>query len=231
MGNDVTCRDTQPVVVRGEGRSSALPFWRSVCISLGASPTRRVNAASMVLVLCIGDLHIPHRTSDLPPQFKEILLPGKIQYILCTGDLCTKEVYEYLKTICTNIHVVKGQFDEDQSYPERKMVKIGELKFGLIHGHTVIPWGDIQSLGMIQRQMDVDILVSGQTHEFRTYAYEDKLLVNPGSASGSYSSSKPASTPSFCLFDVDGAKATIYTYKLKDGEVKKEKMFFESKSL
>ena len=84
------CRDTQPVVVRGEGRSSALPFWRSVCISLGASPTRRVNAASMVLVLCIGDLHIPHRTSDLPPQFKEILLPGKIQYILCTGDLCTK---------------------------------------------------------------------------------------------------------------------------------------------
>ena len=52
------------------------------------------------------------------------------------------------------------------------MVKIGELKFGLIHGHTVIPWGDIQSLGMIQRQMDVDILVSGQTHEFRTYAYD-----------------------------------------------------------
>jgi vacuolar protein sorting-associated protein 29 len=27
----------------------------------------------MVLVLCIGDLHIPHRTADLPPKFKSLL--------------------------------------------------------------------------------------------------------------------------------------------------------------
>ena len=75
----------------------------------------------MVLVLCLGDLHVPYRTSDLPQQFKDILLPGKIQQILCTGDVCTKEMYDYLKTICTNIHVVKGQFDEDHAYPEKKV--------------------------------------------------------------------------------------------------------------
>ena len=75
----------------------------------------------MVLVLCLGDLHVPYRTQDLPQQFKDILLPGKIQHILCTGDVCTKEMYDYLKTICTNIHVVKGQFDEDHGYPEKKV--------------------------------------------------------------------------------------------------------------
>jgi vacuolar protein sorting-associated protein 29 len=44
----------------------------------------------MVLVLCIGDLHIPHRTTDIPAKFKELLKPGKIHQILCTGNLCTK---------------------------------------------------------------------------------------------------------------------------------------------
>jgi vacuolar protein sorting-associated protein 29 len=44
----------------------------------------------MVLVLCIGDLHVPHRAPDLPGAFKELLKPGKIQCILCTGNLCGK---------------------------------------------------------------------------------------------------------------------------------------------
>ena len=44
----------------------------------------------MVLVLCIGDLHIPHRTVDLPTKFKALLVPGKIHHILCLGNLCTK---------------------------------------------------------------------------------------------------------------------------------------------
>lgn len=42
----------------------------------------------MVLVLCIGDLHIPHRCTDLPPKFKALLIPGKISRILCPGNLC-----------------------------------------------------------------------------------------------------------------------------------------------
>lgn len=47
----------------------------------------------MVLVLCIGDLHIPHRACALPPKFKELLKPGKIHHILCTGNLCNKVHY------------------------------------------------------------------------------------------------------------------------------------------
>ena len=48
--------------------------------------TRRYGRI-MVLVLCIGDLHIPQRVADLPPKFKSLLVPGKIQHVLCTGDL------------------------------------------------------------------------------------------------------------------------------------------------
>ena len=44
----------------------------------------------MVLVLLIGDLHIPHRAGALPQAFKSLLVPGRIQHVLCTGDLCNR---------------------------------------------------------------------------------------------------------------------------------------------
>ena len=32
-------------------------------------------------------------------------------------------------------------------------------------GHTVVPWGDLESLSKLRREMDVDILVTGHTHK------------------------------------------------------------------
>ena len=86
------------------------------------------------LVLVIGDFHIPHRAHSLPPQFKKLLVrekytptwhcavlicigfvsqvPGKIQHILCTGNLCSKEVFDYLKTLASDVQVARGDFDE-----------------------------------------------------------------------------------------------------------------------
>jgi predicted phosphodiesterase len=48
----------------------------------------------------------------MPAKFKKLLVPGKIQHILCTGNLCTKESYDYLKTLASDVHVVRGDFDE-----------------------------------------------------------------------------------------------------------------------
>ena len=99
----------------------------------------------MVLVLCIGDLHIPHRVADLPAKFKSLLVPGKIQHVLCTGDLCVKEVHDYLRGICPDLHVVKGQFDEHGPLPETKVVTVGDFNIGVIHGHQIVPWGDLDA--------------------------------------------------------------------------------------
>lgn len=67
---------------------------------------------SFQLVLVLGDMHIPHRDSSLPGKFKKLLVPGRIQHILCTGNLCTRESYDYLKTLAADVHVVRGDFDE-----------------------------------------------------------------------------------------------------------------------
>lgn len=39
-------------------------------------------------------------------------VPGKIQHILCTGNLCTKDSYDYLKTLASDVHIVRGDFDD-----------------------------------------------------------------------------------------------------------------------
>jgi len=178
----------------------------------------------MLLVLLIGDCHIPHRASSLPAKFKTLLAPGKISHIISTGNLCSKEFQDYLRTIATDVHIVKGDFDE-VTYPDNKIVVIGQFKIGVCHGHQIVPWGDKEALAMLQRQLDVDILVTGHTHKFETFEFQGKLFINPGSATGAFNCTSGDAVPSFVLMDVQGARAIIYVYQLVDGElnvVKKE---------
>ncbi|RZC58680.1 hypothetical protein C5167_005985 [Papaver somniferum] len=186
-----------------------------------------VEGEEMVLVLALGDLHIPHRASDLPAKFKSMLVPGKIQHIICTGNLCIKEVHDYLKSLCPDMHITRGEYDEDARYPETKTLTIGQFKLGLCHGHQVIPWGDLDSLAMLQRQLDVDILVTGHTHQFKAYKHEGGVVINPGSATGAYSSITYDVNPSFVLMDIDGFRVVVYVYELIDGEVKVDKIDFK----
>lgn len=142
-----------------------------------------------MLVLLIGDFHIPHRAHDLPEKFKKMLQPGKIQHILCTGNLCSKEVYQFLKKVAPNVHIVKGDFDDkipDVKMNEYEVIQIGRLKIGLIHGHQIVPWQDKESLALWQRKLDVDVLVYGHTHQKAKFEYQGKIFLNPGSATGAY---------------------------------------------
>lgn len=66
------------------------------------------------------------------------------------------------------------------------MVTVGQFRIGLCHGHQIVPWGEPDSLALIQRQLDVDILISGHTHKFEAYEQENKFYINPGSATGAY---------------------------------------------
>ncbi|XP_035826714.1 vacuolar protein sorting-associated protein 29 isoform X2 [Aplysia californica] len=177
-----------------------------------------------MLVLVLGDLHIPHRCNSLPARFKKLLVPGKIQHILCTGNLCTKESFDYLKTLASDVHVVRGDFDENMNYPEQKVVTVGQFRIGLCHGHQVVPWGDIESLAMVQRQLDVDILISGHTHKFQALEHEGKFFLNPGSATGSYYALDSNVIPSFVILDIQQSTVVSYIYKLIDEEVKVERI-------
>ncbi|KAI8053891.1 Metallo-dependent phosphatase-like protein [Syncephalis plumigaleata] len=177
----------------------------------------------MVLVLVIGDLHIPQRSSALPPKFSKLLVPGKIQQILCTGNVCDRSTYDQLRTVALDLHVVKGDMDE-ASFPLTKVIQHGALRIGLVHGHQMQPWGDHAVLAMAAREMDVDVLISGHTHQVEATERDGRFYINPGSATGALATcSGEEAIPSFILMDVQNSSIVTYIYQLVDDEVKVEK--------
>lgn len=104
---------------------------------------------------------------------------------------------------------------------------MGQFRIGVCHGHQVVPWGDAQSLSLVNRQLDCDILITGHTHKFEAYEQEGKFYVNPGSATGAYSALDSDITPSFILMDIQSSTVVTYVYQLVDGEVKVDRIEFK----
>lgn len=151
-------------------------------------------------------------------------VPGKITHILCTGNLTSRDQYDYLRHLAQDVHVVRGDFDDTPGLADSKVVQVGAFQIGLVHGHDVVPWGDHESLAMVQRKLNCDILVSGHTHAFEAFEYEGKLFINPGSVTGAYSAVTDEVVPSFILMDVAGSSLTAYVYQLIDGNLKVDRI-------
>jgi len=143
-----------------------------------------------MLVLAIGDFHVPERAVGLPEKFKRLLQPrGKIQQVLCTGNVSSSpSSMEFLKSISSDFQMVNGDHDKNLWLPLSLVFKYGKLKVGLISGFEVVPKSDPLSLLAQARMMDVDILIYGSTHKVEAYTLDGKFFINPGSATGAFNS-------------------------------------------
>lgn len=182
---------------------------------------------STELVLVVSDMNVPYKVSDIPEQFKALLIPNKIQHVLSLGNAGNKESNDWLKSLSSNFHCVKGDLDENTNLPETKVITIGDFKIGMIHGHQVTPWGDLEALSAVQRQLGCDILLSGHTHINSVNVFEGKYFINPGSISGAFSVSSPDPVPSFVLMVIQGDYAIVYLYELNDNHKKFEVLKME----
>ena len=52
----------------------------------------------------------------------------------------------------------------------------------------IFPWDDVESLKNAERELDCDILLHGHTHRSAVRKIGNSYAVNPGSATGAYSS-------------------------------------------
>ena len=163
------------------------------------------------LVLVVGDMFLPQRSPDINEQFKSILTPNKVQHVLCLGNIGNQETYDWLKSLSKDFHIVKGDFDQED-IPEKKTIQIGDFNIGLIH----------DSLGMIQRTMGCDILISGHTHKTNVVVKDNILYINPGSFTGAFSPLIEDTIPSFILMVLTGDEAIVYLYTLNDRNKKFE---------
>lgn len=153
--------------------------------------------------------HVQKHTNTQPSskfQFKKLLAPGKIGQTLCLGNLTDKATYEYLRTMAPDLKIVRGRMDvEATSLPLTQVVTHGSVRIGFLEGFTLVS-NEPDLLLAEANKLDVDVLCWGGTHKFECFEYMDKFFVNPGSATGAFSTSwgleEEEVVPSFCLMDV-----------------------------
>lgn len=175
---------------------------------------------------------MPTRATDIPDKFKDLLLPNKMQYVISTGNVGSRETVDWLENLAaakSQAHIVRGDCDELPNLPETKVVQIGNFKIGIIHGHQVIPWGDMEALAAVQRQLDCDVLVSGHTHQNQITQYDGKYFINPGSVTGAYSPINSDPKPSFILIAIQGEDIVAFIYELANDEVSIKSLEFSIK--
>lgn len=137
------------------------------------------------LVLVLGDLHIPQRASKIPAAFQRMLVPNKMQHVICTGNLTQQEQYEQLRALAPNVHVVAGDYDNEAeagttTFPETRVVQVGAFRIGVVHGHQLIPWKSKEALARLQRKLNVDIIITGHTHQNEVNVDEEEYVhINP----------------------------------------------------
>jgi vacuolar protein sorting-associated protein 29 len=152
------------------------------------------------LVLVLGDLHIPERANKIPAPFKRMLVPNKMQHVICTGNASPEQCQE-LWALAPAFHCVAGDCDavdentnmeghpsvvSINSFPETRVLQIGQFRIGVVHGHQIIPWGSKEAVERMRRKLQVDILVTGHTHQSAVVVDEENGFyhINPVRSNG-----------------------------------------------
>ncbi|MCQ2972951.1 MAG: YfcE family phosphodiesterase [archaeon] len=132
----------------------------------------------MILGL-ISDTHIPERANELPKKVLEIF--KEVDLILHSGDITDQSVLDKLNEIAP-VKAVQGNMDRAYGLdlPKNIVLEIENKKVGVIHGQ-VYPRGDTQQLYYTAKELEVDILVSGHSHQPQIEQIKNVLLLNPGS--------------------------------------------------
>ncbi len=132
-----------------------------------------------MLIGLISDTHIPDRAKVLPQNVIEAF--DDVDLILHAGDLTSLKVIEELEEIAP-VMAIQGNMDRVNGIdlPKARVIEAEGLRIGLIHGE-VYPRADSDQLLYLAKELNVDILVSGHSHQPKIEQKDGVLLINPGS--------------------------------------------------
>lgn len=132
-----------------------------------------------MLIGLISDTHIPDRARIIPQNVIDAF--SDVDLILHAGDLTSLDIVEELEKIAP-VMAVQGNMDRVNgiNLPKAKTLEVEGVKIGIVHGE-VYPRADTQQLVYLAKQLDVDILVSGHSHQPKIEQTDGVLLINPGS--------------------------------------------------
>jgi putative phosphoesterase len=172
------------------------------------------------MIAAISDSHVPTRKEQLPEEFIEKM--KEADKITHAGDFAEKEVYngidEYGELIA-----VKGNCDFFE-LPNSETFTVNGVKFGVYHGTGITPRGDHDTLQKIaQKDLEVDILITGHTHNEEITSLENCIILNPGSCTGAGGGTARKKTPTMLEIQVKEDKLEVKLLEKTDGEVNERK--------
>ncbi|TNJ29883.1 Vacuolar protein sorting 29 [Giardia muris] len=135
-------------------------------------------------ILVIGDVNIPYRAFQIPVQFRELFHPRRINHIVVTGNVTSAGVISFLKTIKTDLHAVRGPYDET-SYPEFETRHYLGYNITVMNGHQCIPLGNSRQAAAFGKVYDSDIVCCGCSYKPFAGIVDNVLIIKPGSLTGS----------------------------------------------
>lgn len=130
-----------------------------------------------MLIGVISDTHVPTRGKNIPNKVFEVF--KDVDLILHAGDIESIEVIELLEEVAPVV-AVNGNCDYALGLNDREIITVGNTRIGLAHG-LVYPRGDTQQLYYLARELDVDVMITGHSHQPMIEKVDDILLLNPGS--------------------------------------------------
>jgi len=122
--------------------------------------------------LCIGVISDTHGLlrEEVKERFKGV------NCILHAGDIGSPNVLQELKEIAP-VYAVRGNCDREQwarDLPVCEWIEIDGKNICLIH--------DLQQLNIDPKVADIQVVVSGHTHQAACFEKDQVLYINPGSA-------------------------------------------------
>ena len=157
---------------------------------------------SSKLILCVGRTE---GSQAIPEKLQELLLPGRIYSVCCSGD-CSS--LDFLQTLSSDLNVVQGSRDPSGSHRDEIVISsCGDTKIALLHGSQIVPLNDTRSLVSHAIKSSADVVVVGSASRMPSYemTVEGVLVIRTGSIN-----------TGFILIDVgDSSKYVIYSYHLK----------------
>ncbi|ALT68309.1 metallophosphoesterase [Methanobrevibacter millerae] len=132
-----------------------------------------------MLIGLISDTHIPDRARQIPEKVLQSF--ENVDLIIHAGDLTTMDVINKLEETAPVV-AIQGNMDRvaGLDLPKARVIECEGVKIGVAHGE-VYPRADTQQLLYLAKQLDVNILVTGHSHQPKIEQVEDVLLLNPGS--------------------------------------------------
>ena len=102
-----------------------------------------------------------------------------MQHVICTGNV-GREQFQELCTLAPSVHVAAGDYDEDDlGFPEYRVLQVGQFRIGVMHGHQIVPYNSQDAKARMRRKLNVDIFISGHSHQNEVVLQDGKYHINP----------------------------------------------------